>query len=511
MASGIPQRVDLLVVGGGIHGAAIARDAAGRGLTVLLVEREDLAAHTSSATSKLVHGGLRYLERGQLRLVREALAEREVLLRAAPHLVRARRFVMPQVPQLRPAWMIRAGLLLYDWLARRHALPASAPVDLLASDYGRGLRVEFARGFVYSDCTVDDARLVVATARSAADLGAAVALRTACVAARGDGRLWRATLRGADGALATVVARALVNATGPWAASFLARVLGLRAPAMRQVRGSHILVPRLYEGEHAFLLQHDERRVVFACGYERDYTLLGTTEVEHEGEPGACSASAEEIAYLCRAANRYFERRIGPADVAWSYCGIRLLADARPVPASALSRDYRIAVEAPGRGPPVVSVFGGKLTTHRRLAERVLAALAPWLGTVPGPWTASAVLPGGELGGESPERFSERVLGAEFPWAAPELRRALVLRHGALARELLAAAGAPQGLGTRFGPELYGREVDYFVEREWARSAEDVLWRRTKCGLRIGAHEREALARYLARRCGAAPERDPVR
>ncbi|HXV09741.1 MAG TPA: glycerol-3-phosphate dehydrogenase, partial [Burkholderiales bacterium] len=402
------ERYDLLVVGGGINGAGIARDAAGRRLKVLLVERDDLGAATSSASSKLIHGGLRYLEQFQFGLVAEALSEREVLLRTAPHLVRPVRFVMPHVPALRPAWMIRAGLIGYDYLARRHALEASRTVDLRASPYGAGFRTEFGKGFVYSDCAVDDARLVVATARAAADLGAVIRPRMACVAAQLSEGLWRATLRGTDGHEMAVAARAIVNAAGPWVREFLATVIGRQAGfGVKLVKGSHIVVPRLYEGEHSCILQNDDGRVVFACAYEGGYTLIGTTEVELRGAPGPCQATPEEVAYLCRAANRYFARPISPGDVVWSYCGVRpLFDDGSPNP-SAISREYVLRVDAENGAPPVLSVVGGKITTFRRLAEKALAALAPWFPAMSAPWTRHAAFPGGDLRGEPFDQFAD--------------------------------------------------------------------------------------------------------
>ena len=495
------ERYDLLVVGGGINGVGIARDAAGRGLKLLLVERADLGAATSSASSKLIHGGLRYLEQFQFGLVAEALSEREILLKTAPHLVRPVRFVMPHVPALRPAWMIRAGLIGYDYLARRHALEASRAVDLRASPYGAGLKSEFGKGFVYSDCAVDDARLVVATARAAAGLGAAIRPRTACVAAERSDGVWRATLRGEDGGEATVAARAMVNATGPWVGDFLANVI--RRPAgygVKLVKGSHIVVPRLYEGEHSCLLQNEDGRVVFACAYEGRYTLIGTTDVELRGAPGPCDASTEEVAYLCQAANRYFARTINPGDVAWSYCGVRpLFDDGSPNP-SAISREYVLRIDAENGAPPLLSVVGGKITVYRRLAEKALAALAPWFPALPAPWTRQATLPGGDLRGASFGQFTDFHLHGDFPWLPASVRRALARRHGALAYEVLGRSAQLSDLGEHFGVELYAREIDYFVEREWARTAEDVLWRRTKAGLHLDSTQRAAVARYVGRR-----------
>jgi glycerol-3-phosphate dehydrogenase len=492
------ERYDLLVVGGGINGAGIARDAAGRGLKVLLVERGDLGEATSSASSKLIHGGLRYLEHFRFRLVAEALAEREVLLTAAPHLIRPLRFVMPHVPALRPAWMIRMGLLAYDYLARRHTLEASRAVGLRGSSYGAGLRPEFSKGFVYSDCWVDDARLVLTTARAAADLGAAILPRTECVAANRGGGIWHATLRDASSRESRVEARAIANATGPWVAQFLADVI--RRPAsfgVKLVKGSHIVVPQLYEGDHAFILQNEDNRVVFACAYEGRYTLIGTTDVGVPGAPTACDASAEELDYLCRAANRYFTRAVTPADVVWSYCGVRPLFDDRSPNPSAITRDYVLSVDGEDGASPVLSVVGGKITVFRRLAEQALAALAPWFPAMPGPWTQRAMLPGGDLQGSSVEQFADNRLAGDFPWLPAGLRHALARRHGTLAYDVLSQCASLADLGEHYGADLYSREVDYFIEREWARSAEDVLWRRTKAGLHLDRAQRMAVARHI--------------
>ena len=493
--------IDLLVVGGGINGAGIARDAAGRGLKVLLCEKDDLGAATSSASSKLIHGGLRYLEQFEFRLVAEALAEREVLLRNAPHIVRPMQFVMPHMPQLRPAWMIRAGLFLYDYLARRHALPSSRGVSLRAAPYGAGLRPGLNKGFIYSDCRVDDARLVMLNARAAADLGASILTRTACVAAHRAGGQWHATLRRADAAEMRVAAKVLVNASGPWARNFLVDILNQpTAFSLKLVKGSHIVVPRLYEGEHAFILQNNDRRVVFAYPYEQRYTLIGTTEIELRGEPAPCHASAEEIRYLCRAANRYFLRQITENEVVWSYCGIRSLFDDGSADPSAVTRDYVLHVDGDGGAAPVLSVFGGKITTYRRLAERALEKLAPWLPQMRSDWTAAVPLPGGDLGESSPEQFAGSRLKRDFPWLSEEMRLALARRHGTAAYLVLGDVTTPADLGEFFGAGLYAREVDHMMAREWARTANDLLWRRTKCGLHMTAAQARSVERYVMQR-----------
>lgn len=501
MSTSPTAEIDLLLVGGGINGAGIARDAAGRGLKVLLCEKDDLGAATSSASSKLIHGGLRYLEQFEFRLVSEALAEREILLRTAPHIVHPMRFIMPHVPQLRPAWMIRAGLFLYDYLARRHTLPGSRGISLRTAPYSAGLKPGLAKGFIYSDCWVDDARLVIFNARAAADLGAQVLTRTACVAAGRVNGQWRATLRTASGAETNVAAKALVNVSGPWARKFLVEVL--RQPTafnLKLVKGSHIVVPRLYEGEHAFILQNDDRRVVFAYPYEQHYTLIGTTDVELHGDPGPCRASAGEIDYLCRAVNRYFLRQITAHEVVWSYCGIRPLFDDGAADPSAVTRDYVLRVDGDRNSAPLLSVFGGKITTYRRLAEHALEKLAPWFPQMKGEWTATAALPGGDLAGLSPEQFAGSRLRHDFPWLLEEVRLALARRHGADVYKVLDGATAMTDLGEHFGAGLYAREIDYMLTREWARTAEDVLWRRSKCGLHLTAAQARSVERYVAQR-----------
>jgi len=470
---------------------------------VLLVEQGDLGSATSSASSKLIHGGLRYLEQYEFRLVAEALAEREVLLKSAPHIVHPMRFVMPHVPELRPAWMIRAGLFFYDYLARRQTLPGSHAVRLPCSPYGAGLRPGLDKGFVYSDCWVDDARLVVLTARAAADLGAMILTRTTCAAGCRDGKIWRATLRPAGGAPTEVTAKALVNVAGPWVKQFLDETLRLPTPFnLKLVKGSHIIVPRLYVGDHAFVLQNDDRRVIFVYPYEQRYTLIGTTDVELTGRPGPCAASAEEVSYLVRAANRYFTRQSKADDVVWSYCGIRpLFDDGSPNP-SAVTRDYVLRLDGGPEDAPVMSVFGGKITTYRKLAEYALAKLAPWFPEMGEPWTEDAALPGGDLPGGLEAYVSE--LGRRYPALAVAFLTALARRHGSLCPLVLGDARAITDLGEHFGADLYAREVDYFLDREWARTGQDVLWRRTKAGLHLTQAEAQALGRYVAQRAGAA-------
>lgn len=490
---------DLAIVGGGINGAGIARDAAGRGLKVLLVEADDLARATSSASSKLIHGGLRYLEHYEFRLVREALAEREVLLAMAPHIIWPLRFALPHEPHLRPAWMIRAGLFLYDHLGGRRTLPGSRGVNLRKSAFGAGLRPELAKGFVYSDCWVDDARLVVLNAMDAQRLGADVRTRTECVSARRSGPLWELRLRRRrDGAESVAAARILVNAAGPWADRVAGGVMGgNRMPPLRHIKGSHIVVPRVHDGDHALILQNEDRRVVFVIPYEGRFSLIGTTDVTFAGDPGGVAASADEIAYLCAAASRYLARALTPADVVWTYAGVRPLYDDGTANPSAVTRDYVLKLEAEGGEAPALHVFGGKITTYRRLAEHAMEKLGTVLPDLKPAWTAGSSLPGGAIDGGDFDGFcaalARRHPGLDAAW----LRR-LARRHGAMVSDVLGDAKTPGDLGRHFGAGLYAREIDRLRRAEWAEMADDVLWRRTKEGLHLTPAEREDVAQHMA-------------
>jgi glycerol-3-phosphate dehydrogenase len=490
-----PDAFDLAVVGGGINGVGIARDAAGRGLKTLLVEQADLGAATSSASSKLIHGGLRYLEHYEFRLVAEALAEREVLLRIAPHVVWPLDFVLPHMPHLRPRWMIRAGLFLYDTIGGRSTLPRSRGVKLTAAGWGAALRPELTHGFVYADCQVDDARLVVLNARSAAEQGATIMPRTRCVAGRRDGALWRVTLHDlATGARGEVACRALVNVAGPWARSLLDRELQVPAPGdLRLVKGSHIIVPRIHDRPHAYILQNPDGRVVFMIPYEGEFTEIGTTDVPIESMEPPPACSREEVEYLCAAASRYTLRPITPDMVVNTWSGVRPLYDDGTDDPSAITRDYRFVLDE--NGPPLLSIFGGKLTTYRKLAEAALAKLAQWFPDRR-PWTERAPLPGGDFGGASFDELVAAYCGRYPRLDAGWLRR-LLRRHGTCAAEILDDVRAEGDLGESFGGGLYERELAYLVDREWARTPEDVLWRRTKCGLHMSAAQRARVADYL--------------
>jgi glycerol-3-phosphate dehydrogenase len=492
---------DLLIVGGGINGAGIARDAAGRGFRVLLCEQDDLAAHTSSASTKLIHGGLRYLEEYHFALVRKALIEREILLAAAPHIMRPLHFVMPHAAHLRPAWLIRAGLFLYDHLAARAHLAASGAVDLRKHIAGEALQSGYRRAFVYSDGRTDDARLVLLNALDAQQRGAVVLTRARCERLTPERGGWSARIVQGE-ARCTVQARAAVNATGPWVERFVHGATPVRtARQVRLVKGSHVVVPRLFEHRFAYIFQNEDRRIVFAIPYEHDFTLLGTTDADYQGDPAAVRIDTAETAYLCALANRYFKRQIGPPDVRWSYAGVRpLLADHSADPMS-VTRDYALELE---RQPaPLLSVFGGKITTYRRLAESAVNMLAPVLGVRGRPWTATAKLPGGDLPQGSFAVFL-RTVERRFPWLPPRLHLRYAHAYGTRIERVLGGATSLADLGAELLPDLYEREVRYLCREEFAQTAEDILWRRTKLGLHLLGRNTTPLAAWLAAQPAAA-------
>lgn len=499
---------DLLIVGGGINGAGIARDASGRGLSVLLVEQDDLARHTSSASTKLIHGGLRYLEYGEFRLVREALIERERLLAIAPHIIWPLSFVVPQVNSPRPAWLVRLGLFLYDHLGGRRALPATRTIPRLDRDMrGEGLKAGAAKAFVYADCRVEDSRLVILNAMDARERGARILTRTRLLSAERTGGHWTATIEDRQG-IRPVRARILVNAAGPWVADVLARVPDARSDrGVRLVKGSHIVVPRLHDGDHALLLQNPDRRVVFVLPYEGRYSLVGTTDQPWEGPPGAAAISPEETRYLLDSIGRYFARAPGEGDVVWSFAGIRPLYDDHARNASAVTRDYVLDLDT-GEGTgeeagcaPMLSIFGGKITTYRRLAEQALEKLAPFLPSLSSaagkPWTADAPLPGGDIPHGDFEAFAKG-LERTFPgFPAPMLHR-LARAYGTRVTAILGGAETVAGLGRHFGGDLYQAEVDYLAAREWACTGQDILLRRSRLALHLGPEVEAALDAYLA-------------
>jgi glycerol-3-phosphate dehydrogenase len=504
---------DVLIVGGGINGCGIARDLAGRGWRVVLCEKDDLASHTSSSSTKLIHGGLRYLEYYEFSLVRKALQEREVLLKSAPHIMWPLRFVMPHDPSMRPAWMIRIGLFMYDHLARREVLPGSRSVDLRRHAAGKPLKDQYKRGFIYSDGWVDDARLVVLNALDAQARGAEVLTRTRCVHAQRDADGWTATLLGADGNKRTLRARAVVNAAGPWAESFLRGVAqsakgeALATKSLRLVKGSHIVVPRLFEHDHAYIFQNPDKRIIFAIPYQDEFTLIGTTDIELTGDdPGAARIAQEEIDYLCTQASRYFEKPIAPSDVVWTYSGVRPLLDDDSGDPSAVTRDYML--ESNTTAAPLLSVWGGKITTFRKLAEDAADEVGRMLGQSGAQrpaWTDGAFLAGGDLSAwigaaKRPDDDFERFVSAvqaKYPWLYGQLARRLARAYGARIDQLLGDAKSFADLGAEVAPGLFERELRFLQDNEWAVSAEDVLWRRSKLGLHYTAEEREQVARWL--------------
>ncbi|MCE3028657.1 glycerol-3-phosphate dehydrogenase [Salinicola sp. DM10] len=495
---------DLIVIGGGINGAGIARDAVGRGLSVLLVEADDLASHTSSASTKLIHGGLRYLEQYEFKLVAKALSEREVLLKMAPHIIWPMRFVLPHQKHLRPAWMIRTGLFLYDHLGGKQTLANSHGVKFSSHPAGAPLKAEFTKGFVYSDAWVQDARLVVLNCMDAADRGARIMTRTRAETATRSADGWQVTLKTAEGETSEVRARGLVNAAGPWAVRFLDDIASQNhSYALRLIKGSHIVVERLFAHDYAYIFQQPDGRIVFAIPYERDFTLIGTTDVEHRGAPGKVAIDADEIAYLCEAINRYFERPIGPDDVVWSYSGVRPLLDDHEDNASEITRDYRIQLDTRG-GAPLLNIFGGKLTTYRRLAEDAVDQLAPALGNREKAWTHSGhTLPGGD---DADPQQQVASLQRRYPFVPSPMATRLVFNYGTRALTILGQAEGLADLGEHFGADLYAAEVDYLRAHEWARTAEDILWRRTKLVLRLDDREQRRLADYLSCPSPAAME-----
>jgi len=493
---------DLAIVGGGINGCGIARDAAGRGHSVILLEMNDLASGTSSWSTKLVHGGLRYLEYYEFRLVREALIEREVLWRIAPHLIRPLRFVLPHHDGLRPPWLLRLGLFLYDHLGGRKLLPPTRTVDLTRDEVGSPLQPgHYSLGFEYSDCFVDDARLVAMTARDAADRGAEIRTRCRVVEIRPADGVWQVTSEDHAGGRSTINARVLVNAGGPWVEQVLAAGSGVNARArIRLVQGSHIVVRRLYAHDRAYMFQNSDGRIVFVIPYQDDFTLIGTTDSDYHGDPAKVRASTEEIDYLCAAVSEYLARPVTTADVVWSYSGVRPLYDDGASEAKAATRDYVFELDLPG-GAPLLSIYGGKITTYRRLAEEALRRLSPYLTDKDGAsegWTGKAPLPGGDFDVLAFSGLAGDLL-RQYPFLrASEVNR-LAHAYGTRTRKLLGEAKSRGDLGQAFGAGLHECEIRYLMEHEWARSAEDVVWRRSKLGLRLSAAEIAAINDWMAR------------
>ncbi len=512
---------DLCVIGGGINGCGIARDAAGRGLNVVLCEQNDLASGTSSASSKLIHGGLRYLEHYEFKLVRESLKEREILLAAAPHLIKPIEFILPHHPGLRPRWMLRLGLFIYDWLNARGALPRSRSIKLHNDKLRHGLKPNYQFGFAYSDCLADDARLVIANAQDARQRGANILTRSRCVAVDRRDHHWSITLD-KNGVGQEVRATALVNATGPWLPRFITDCVNpaqIKATSdrIKLIQGSHIIVPKWFAHEYAYLLQNDDRRIVFVIPFQQRYVLIGTTERPFPGDvgdschscdscdscdPGDAAISQFEIDYLCETVNDYFDHSLSAADVVSAYAGVRPLYDDGSAKAQEITRDYKIKVDDINPRAPLITLYGGKLTTYRKLSESVVDALKPYLPALSGAaarvWTAASKLPGGDIPFKTMNAFF-RNIKSRYKFLAPEIVKTYVDRYGANAAALLEHISSPADLGEHFGHQLYEAELRYLISHEWARTAEDILWRRTKLGLLFTEHEKENLANWLAR------------
>ena len=484
---------DLAVIGGGINGVGIAADASGRGLSVFLCEKDDLASHTSSASSKLIHGGLRYLEHKEFRLVREALAEREVLLAKAPHIIRPMRFIMPHRPHLRPAWLIRTGLFFYDHLGKREKLLGSNNVYFKEDS---PLNSAITRGFEYSDCAVDDARLVVLNAMHAREKGADIVTRTRCLSARRDGQYWIVDLEN-ENCQYQIKAKALVNAAGPWVAKFIKQDLELKSPyGIRLIQGSHIIVPKLYEGDKAFIMQNDDRRIVFAIPYLDQYTMIGTTDREYQGDPAQVQITQEETDYLLEVSNAHFKKQLTQADVIWTFAGVRPLCDDESDNPSAITRDYTLALSKENdEQAPLLSVFGGKLTTYRKLAESAMQQLKAFFPEMKGSWTATEALPGGE-NMESVEQLMQEIR-AQVTDASEALAKRWATAYGSRIWNILGEAVSIDQLGLSFGHGLFAKEVDYLCRFEWVTTSEDILWRRSKLGLSFTQIEMNQLDAYL--------------
>lgn len=483
------QDYDLLVIGGGINGVGIARDAAGRGRRVILVEKDDLASHTSSASTKLVHGGLRYLEHYEFRLVRESLVERERLLGIAPHIIWPLRFVLPHDTGLRPKWMLRLGLWLYDHIGGRKVLPATSRVDLRQPPHANVLQDRLTAGFEYSDCWVEDSRLVALNALDAFERGAEIRTRTACVALERGPQAWTIGLETQRGERSEVRAKAIVNAAGPWVDAVLDQAIPQkRHEHLRLVKGSHLIFPRLFAGDHAYIFQNRDNRIVFAIPYERDYTLVGTTDVLFQSNPAKVEISDAEKSYICAAVNEYLRVQTTPEQAVWAYSGVRPLFEDHKSDNSTVTRDYVLDLDDSG-GAPILSIFGGKITTYRKLAEHALERLQ--FDDEPG-WTGDMPLPGGDIEADDFERFVG-LCQRNYPWLEHRTAHRLARAYGTRIAVLLEGAESLADLGHHFGGDLFARELEYLVEHEFARTAQDVLWRRSKLGLHLGDEAQSAV------------------
>ena len=506
---------DLFIIGGGVNGAGVARDAAGRGLKVALCDKGDFASATSSASTKLIHGGLRYLEFYEFGLVRKALIERETLLKAAPHIIWPLRFVLPHDKGQRPAWMLRAGLFLYDHLGGRKILPPTRTLNLRKAPQGAPLKDAYRIGFEYSDCWVDDARLVILNLVDAREKGADIMPRTAFVGAERDTDGWRVRVRAQNGEERVLFAKAIVNAGGPWVADVLSTVGnagGRSSSTLRLVKGSHVIVKKLYEGDHAYIFQNPDGRIQFAIPYEHDFTLLGTTDIAYEGDKDKVAASAEERDYTVRMASEYFRTEISQDDIVHTYSGVRpLYDDAESKSASAVTRDYMVELDGDAATPPILSIYGGKITTYRVLAETVLKKLGSLLDWPKQDWTGRAPLPGGDIPDADFDGFLEAMRGA-YPWLEQRALYRLARQYGTRLTRILGEATSMAGLGRNFSPDsgagFTEAEATYLINEEWAATPEDILWRRTKLGMHMTAGEIAAFETWLADNRRAAQPRE---
>ena len=488
---------DLFIIGGGVNGCGIARDATGRGLSVFLAEQGDLASGTSSASTKLIHGGLRYLEHYEFRLVREALIEREVLLNAAPHIIWPLRFVLPHHKGLRPWPLLRLGLFLYDHLGGRKVLPPTRSVDLRTDATGKPLKDEYIRGYEYSDCWVEDARLVVLSARDAEARGAVIRTRTKCSSARRVDGVWELTLTAEDGSEERVRAKALINSAGPWVSQVLGAVVGRNDPdKIRMVKGSHLVVDKLYDHDRCYIFQNADGRICFAIPYEHDFTLIGTTDEDHKGDPAKPHISDAETDYMLGAVSEYFKKPVTRANVRWAYSGIRPLYDDGASKAQEATRDYVLKLDHPEGGAPLLSVFGGKITTFRKLAESAMEKIEPFFPQMGKPWTKDASLPGGDFPFSEVEQRVAALCRA-YPFIEASNMRRLFRAYGTDTAQILEGAQFSADMGRSFGP-LSEREIDWLKRKEWVRTAEDILWRRSKLGLHMTQEQQDALASYMA-------------
>jgi glycerol-3-phosphate dehydrogenase len=489
---------DIAIIGGGINGCGIARDAAGRGLSVYLAEKDDLASGTSSASTKLIHGGLRYLEHYEFKLVRDSLREREVLWAMAPHIIRPLRFVLPHAKGLRPTWLIRLGLFLYDHLGGRGRLPGSHSVDLRIDSTGFPLKSTLTKGFEYSDCWVDDSRLVVLNARDAADRGAEINTRCEVIAATRQGNEWNLEVRDTQSnSTSSIRAHVLVNASGPWISNVIEnRIVAPGKSKIRLVKGSHIVVPSMFDHDKAYIFQNSDRRIVFAIPYQHDYTLIGTTDLDYSGNPEDAVADSSEIAYLCETISEFFSKPVVPDEVVWSYSGIRPLYEDGASAAQEATRDYVLEVEGDNNKPIVINIFGGKITTYRKLAEDVLSKLKPWLPAIKSTWTRGIVLPGGDFPMEGAVTLLND-LKDQYPNFDASLLERLGETYGTLSTFILKDSKIQSDLGQHFGAGLYQREVEYLIQFEWAKTVEDIIWRRTKLGLKMNDEEIVSLSSWL--------------